>query len=63
MSKEMKALVIDDEPQVREFVSTVLRAEGWNVSEVDAAERAFEMLHENQWSLRSTPIALCASSR
>jgi two-component system response regulator AtoC len=51
MNNKMQALVIDDEPQVRSFVSTVLRAEGWNVSEVETAECAFEMLNGNRWSL------------
>ena len=49
--KEMQALVIDDEPQVREFVATVLRTDGWQVQEADTAERAFDMLRETRWSL------------
>jgi two-component system response regulator AtoC len=51
MTKEMQALVIDDEPQVRKFVATVLLAEGWHVQEADTAERAFDMLRETRWSL------------
>jgi len=47
----MQALVIDDEPQVRGFVSQVLRDEGLEVSEADSAETAFEMLREGKWSL------------
>lgn len=47
----MQALVIDDEPQVRGFVSQVLRDEGLEVTEADSAETAFEMLREGKWSL------------
>lgn len=51
MTKEIQALVIDDEPQVRKFVATVLLAEGWHVQEAATAERAFEMLRDTRWSL------------
>ncbi len=44
------ALVIDDEPQVRGFISLVL-GEDWEVSEAESAERAFEMLREREWGL------------
>ena len=47
----MQALVIDDEVQVRRFVSSVLRDEGWEVSEAESAERAFEMLREQDWAV------------
>ena len=47
----MHALVIDDEPQVRSFVGTVLGEDGWTVSEVDSAEQAFEMLNDEDWSV------------
>lgn len=46
-----QALVIDDEHCVREFVSDVLREEGWKVSESPSAEDAFERLHEAPWSV------------
>jgi two-component system, NtrC family, response regulator AtoC len=48
---EMHALVVDDEPGVRRFVAEVLRGDGWAVSEAETAERAFEKLHEQRWSL------------
>src|SRR3954468_13171965 len=48
---ELQALVIDDDQQVREFVSTVLRDEGWSVVEAETAEHAYEMLEERPWSL------------
>lgn len=47
----MHALIVDDEPQVRRFVADVLRGDGWQISEADTAERAFEMLEEHRWSL------------
>ncbi len=47
----LHALVIDDEAQVRRFVSAVLRDEGWDVAEAESAERAFEMLREQEWAV------------
>jgi two-component system response regulator AtoC len=47
----MKALVVDDEPQVRHFVVDVLREDGWSVVEADTAERAFELLREGRLDL------------
>jgi len=46
----MQVLVIDDEVQMRGFVSHVLKDEGWDVSEAASAEQAFEMLREGKWS-------------
>src|SRR5260370_25304634 len=47
----VQALVIDDEVRVRRFVGGVLRDEGWEVSEAESAERAFEMLREQDWGV------------
>ena len=47
----LQALVIDDEPQVREYVSTVLRAEGWSVAQSPSAEDAFDRVDEALWSV------------
>ncbi len=47
----MKALVVDDEPLIRELVADVLLAEGWSVDMADSGERAFEMLATESWSL------------
>jgi two-component system, NtrC family, response regulator AtoC len=46
-----KALVIDDDPNVRELVSDVLRGDGWNVSQSLSAEDAFARLQEAPWSV------------
>src|ERR687885_1059922 len=47
----MKALVVDDNELVRSNVAEVLRGEGWEVREAESAERAFEMLGGDEWSL------------
>jgi two-component system response regulator AtoC len=54
----MQALVIDDEWQVRDLIANILREEGWSVSEAESAERAFEMLPEQRWSLVFCDVAL-----
>src|SRR2546429_2244671 len=51
MGKNFQALVIDDEPQVREFVSAVLEAEDWAVTQSGSAEDAFARLGEAKWSV------------
>jgi DNA-binding NtrC family response regulator len=58
MVKGMKALVIDDEQSIREFISSVLQAEGWSVGEAETAERAFEMLQTDEWSLVFCDVVL-----
>ena len=50
MKVNLRALVIDDEAQLRAFVTTALREEGWETCEAESAERAFELLHEHEWS-------------
>src|ERR1051326_384478 len=51
MNSDLNALVVDDEAQVREFVSTVLRTEGWNVTQAASAEEAIERLGQALWSV------------
>ncbi len=48
---KMKALVVDDNSLIRSNVAEVLREDGWEVSEAESAEEAFEMLHRDGWSL------------
>lgn len=47
----MQALVIDDDPQMRTFVSDVLRDEGWELTEAASAEQAFDLIREREWSV------------
>src|SRR5205807_3478613 len=47
----MKALVVDDNHLIRSNVAEVLRDDGWEVSEADSAEQAFELLQRDCWSL------------
>ena len=47
----MYALVIDDEAQMRRFVRTVLREDGWDVHEAESAEEAIGMLRQFDWSI------------
>ena len=54
----MKALVVDDEAVIRDIVADVLRADGWTVSEADTAERAFELLSDEDWSLVFCDVVL-----
>jgi two-component system, NtrC family, response regulator AtoC len=58
MTGNFQALVIDDEAHVRDFVSTVLRNEGWSVSESASAEEAFEMLKDADWSVVFCDVVL-----
>jgi two-component system, NtrC family, response regulator AtoC len=50
MKTTLQALVIDDEPQLRTFVAKVLRDDGWETTEAESAEQAFELLHQQDWS-------------
>ena len=54
----MHALVIDDEALVRSFVATILRDDGWQVGEAESAERAFEMMNDEQWLLVCCDVML-----
>ena len=59
---QLHALIIDDETQVRSFIGLVLSSEGWQVSEAESAERAFEMLHTQDWSLVLCDVLLGGES-
>ena len=51
MKKILSALVIDDDAQVRGFLTEVLRTNAWEVHEADNAEAAFRILQEQQLML------------
>lgn len=51
MNINLHALVIDDEPQVREFVAAVLSEDKWAVTQSASAEEAFERLGETSWAV------------
>jgi two-component system response regulator AtoC len=59
---QLHALVVDDEPQVRSFIALVLSSDGWEVCEAESAERAFELLHERDWSLVLCDVLLGGES-
>jgi DNA-binding NtrC family response regulator len=56
--RNLPALVIDDEPSVRDFVSAVLADDGWNVSGASSAYEAFEMLDREKWSIVFSDVML-----
>src|SRR6185295_1131486 len=49
MKNNLRALVIDDDRQVSLFVAQVLRDEGWETSEAESAEQAFDLSLHEQW--------------
>jgi DNA-binding NtrC family response regulator len=59
----LKALVVDDEGPIRDTVAEVLRADGWETSEADSAERAFEMLSRDEWALVFCDVKLGGDGR
>ncbi len=58
LERNLPALVIDDEQSVRDFVSTVLTNDGWNVSGASSAQEAFEMLDREKWSIVFSDVML-----
>src|ERR1700682_3101928 len=54
----MQALVIDDDMLVRELVGDLLREEGWEVTAVESAENAFEILRDREWSVVFCDVVL-----
>jgi two-component system, NtrC family, response regulator AtoC len=54
----LNSLVVDDDPQVRGFVSAVLVSDGWEVSEAESAEDAFRRMDERQFDLVFCDVVL-----
>ncbi|HTH50796.1 MAG TPA: response regulator, partial [Pyrinomonadaceae bacterium] len=51
MTAPLHALVVDDDPQVGDLVSDVLRSDGWVVSQAASANEAIEKVAERRWPL------------
>ena len=47
----LRALVVDDDAEVRRVISGVLEAEGWTVGEAESVQRAKELLESHSWTL------------
>jgi two-component system, NtrC family, response regulator AtoC len=58
MNDEPRALVVDDDRQIRTFVCRVLNENGWQTNEASSAEQAFEMLKIHEWSWVLCDVAL-----
>jgi DNA-binding NtrC family response regulator len=58
VKQDFTALVIDDEPQVCRSLADFLISTGWQVSEVNSAEQAFEKMAEQQWKLVFCDVVL-----
>jgi len=54
----LRALVIDDEPQVSGFVARVLESDGWTVVETRTADDAFAKIGELEWPLVFCDVVL-----
>ncbi|MFN2595606.1 MAG: response regulator [Pyrinomonadaceae bacterium] len=54
----MQALVVDDKELIRSNVADLLRSDGWDVTEAASAERAFELLGADAWSLVCCAVRL-----
>ena len=48
---ELNALVIDDDPQVRDLIADILKTASWQVEVVSSAEEAIEVLENKEWAL------------
>jgi DNA-binding NtrC family response regulator len=58
----MRALVVDDDDLIRSNIAEVLSSEGWEVTEAASAERALELLSNNEWSLVFCDVRLSAKN-
>ncbi|MCW5958935.1 MAG: sigma-54-dependent Fis family transcriptional regulator [Pyrinomonadaceae bacterium] len=58
MKKDLYALVIDDDPQIRRFIRFVLESRGWTVHEAQTAQSAFEKMTFKPWNLIFCDVVL-----
>ncbi|MBS1796651.1 MAG: sigma-54-dependent Fis family transcriptional regulator, partial [Acidobacteria bacterium] len=51
VKQALKALVIDDEPQIRALVADILRSDEWEVNEAATADAGIELISVQNWDL------------
>lgn len=51
VKRALKALIIDDEQQIRTLVADILRSDGWDVTEAASAETGIKLITEQKWAL------------
>ena len=51
VTKDLKALVVDDDQQVCGLVGEILRSDGWNVHEVHSYSAGIDSLTQSNWDL------------
>jgi len=58
MRHPTNALVVDDEPQIRNFVADILNDEDWSVTTAASAEEAFDLISEHRFELVFSDVIL-----
>lgn len=58
----MRALVVDDNELIRSNIAELLTLDGWEVAEAGSAERAFELLGADSWTLVFCDVKLSDKS-
>src|ERR1044071_4149423 len=58
VKKDLKALVVDDDPQICGLVAEILRSDGWVVSEVNSHSECIDHLSRSEWDLVMCDVML-----
>ncbi|HSI87871.1 MAG TPA: sigma-54 dependent transcriptional regulator [Pyrinomonadaceae bacterium] len=58
MRHPTNALVVDDEPQIRNFVADILKDENWSVTTAASAEEAFDLIEDQRFELVFSDVML-----
>lgn len=61
MNPHLSALVVDDEPQLRELIAEVLNENGWAVEQAASGEDAIELIGEKKFDLVFCDVMLGAA--
>ena len=61
--KDIKILVVDDEPSVRKVLESFLKQEGYDVATAYGGEKAIEMLRSDSYDLVTTDIRNARNER